>query len=88
MSLESDSIRAAAAEAKETVTLTRRFYSCVVKDAKTSTSGEFQAVRPQLVPIIEGLTEPMEEHADADALGALEAAIETLDEETIREPRR
>ena len=60
MSSESDSIRAAAAEAKETVTLTRRFYSCVVKDPKTSTSGEFQAVRPDLVPIIEGLEESIE----------------------------
>jgi hypothetical protein len=55
MTAEADSIRAAAAEAKETVTLTKKFYSCVVKDPKTSTSGEFQAVPIDLVPIIENL---------------------------------
>lgn len=53
MTSEADSIRAAAAEAKETVTLTRQFYQCVVKDPRTSTSGEFPAVRSAPVPIVE-----------------------------------
>jgi hypothetical protein len=42
MSSETESMRALAAEAKETVVLTRQFYSCVVKDHRHS-SGEFQA---------------------------------------------
>ena len=44
MSSENDSMRALSAEARETVILSRQFYSCVVKDPRHS-SGEFQAVR-------------------------------------------
>lgn len=54
MSSETDSMRALAAEAKETVVLTRQFYSCVVKDPRHA-SGEFQAVKPGSLPKIEGL---------------------------------
>lgn len=55
MSSETDSMRALAAEARETVILTRQFYSCVVKDPR-HVSGEFQAVRASgSMPKIEGL---------------------------------
>ncbi len=54
MSQETDSMRALAAEARETVVLTRQFYSCVVKDRRHS-SGQFQAVRPGALPKIESL---------------------------------
>ncbi len=58
MSSETDSMRALAAEARETVILTKQFYSCVVKDPRT-VSGEFHAVRPGPMPKveIEGLEE-------------------------------
>jgi hypothetical protein len=52
MGTEKDSIQALAAEAKETVVLTRQFYSCVVKDPRHA-SGEFHAVRPASLPKIE-----------------------------------
>jgi hypothetical protein len=60
MSSETDSMRALAAEARETVILTRQFYSCVVKDPRT-VSGEFHAVRAAALPKveIEGLPEAM-----------------------------
>jgi hypothetical protein len=48
---EVDSIRAAAAEAAETVVLTREFYSCVVKDNRTA-SGQFRAVKAPPVPFV------------------------------------
>ncbi len=54
MSSENDSMRALSAEARETVILSRQFYSCVVKDPRHA-SGEFQAVRPDSLPRIEGL---------------------------------
>lgn len=54
MSSENDSMRALSAEARETVILSRQFYSCVVKDPRHS-SGEFQAVRLDSLPKIEGL---------------------------------
>ncbi len=47
-------MRALAAEARETVVLTQQFYSCVVKDPRHA-SGEFQAVRPEKLPKVEGL---------------------------------
>lgn len=51
MSKELDSIRAAAAEAAETVVLTKEFYSCIVKDPRTK-SGQHQAVRlPSTLPL-------------------------------------
>jgi hypothetical protein len=52
MSSETDSMRALAAEARETVILTKQFYSCVVKDPRT-VSGEFHAVRPGAMPRVE-----------------------------------
>jgi hypothetical protein len=55
MATEGDSMRALAAEAKETVILTQHLYSCVVKDAR-HTSGEFRAVTAPL-PRIEVLEE-------------------------------
>ena len=61
MSAEHDSMRALAAEARETVVLTRQFYSCVVKDPRHA-SGEFQAVKPAALPRvqkIEGLQAAM-----------------------------
>lgn len=59
MSSERESIRALAEEANETVTLTREFYSCVVKDPRTK-SGEFKAAKPAPLPVIE---EPVEKKA-------------------------
>lgn len=58
MTTETDSIRACSAEARETVILTKQFYSCVVKDPRT-VSGEFKAVRPAPIPkeAIEGVKE-------------------------------
>ena len=46
MASEVDSLRALALEANETVTLTREFYRCVVKDPRTK-SGQMTAVKPQ-----------------------------------------
>lgn len=54
MSSETDSMRALAAEARETVVLTKQFYSCVVKDPRHA-SGEFQAVKPEKLPDVKGL---------------------------------
>jgi hypothetical protein len=53
-SAETESMRALSAEARETVVLTKQFYSCVVKDPRHA-SGEFTAVRPNNIPRIEGL---------------------------------
>ncbi len=53
MSSETDSIRALAKETSETVILTREFYQCIVKDPRTKSGANFQAVR---LPII--LEEP------------------------------
>jgi hypothetical protein len=53
MSSETDSIRALSKETDETVILTREFYQCIVRDPRTKSGANFQAVR---VPII--LEEP------------------------------
>lgn len=52
MSTETDSIRALAAEVKETVILMEQFYSCVVRDPRHA-SGQFLAVKAPPVPKIE-----------------------------------
>ncbi len=58
-------MRALAAEARETVVLTRQFYSCVVKDPRHA-SGEFQAVKPGSLPKIEGLDELVKDFVKND----------------------
>lgn len=52
-SAESDSMRALAAEARETVILTKEFYSCVVKDPRAKSSDKWEAVKPRPLPVIE-----------------------------------
>lgn len=46
-------MRALAIEANETVTLTREFYRCIVKDPRTRSGDHFKAVRPaqMVVPV-------------------------------------
>jgi hypothetical protein len=61
-STETDTMRALAAEARETVVLTRQFYSCVVKDPRTS-SGEFHAAGNRPLPSIEGFRTTLDEKA-------------------------
>lgn len=51
MSQEVDSMRALALEANETVTLTKEFYRCIVKDPRTRSGDAFKAVRPEAMPI-------------------------------------
>jgi hypothetical protein len=60
MTTDTESMRALAAEARETVVLTEQFYSCVVKDPRTG-SGEYRAVRPGPLPNIDALRALMAE---------------------------
>jgi hypothetical protein len=49
MSIETESMHALALEARETVILSRQFYSYVVKDPRHA-SGEHVAVTPSMIP--------------------------------------
>jgi hypothetical protein len=51
MTHEVDSMRALALEADETVTLTKEFYRCIVKDPRTRSGDHFKAVRPEAMPV-------------------------------------